>query len=343
MHNTKEFNTETELEEGACSYCLPISHAENHGWKSPFNICGEETPKYEFIPLRPNRSRCNATFSDSYLYLLNGKQAANNNTETEKETHNKEEINLDAKKSRECSYTKSPYQTILTPELIKHFKRLLLYRELDQEIIPECKVQLQSPNLVNKTLVLDLDGTLICNTFESPIRSLENSKKSEVVSIIHTGADKSKCLLKIYIRPYALQLLKVLNLYYEIIVFTSGVLSYAQPIVDYLDPEGSYISYVLHRQHCIMSKNWVIKDLRILSQRSLDKIIMVDNSVLSFANNMDNGIYVPTYDGDPNDNELLPLIGFLKQIANVDDVRPHVRQFANVQKLFEDYKKLCGY
>jgi TFIIF-interacting CTD phosphatase-like protein len=87
-----------------------------------------------------------------------------------------------------------------------------------------------------------------------------------------------------------------------------------------------------------MTKNWIIKDLRVIGRRELKDIVILENSVISFATNLDNGIYIPSYEDDHTDQELLPIIDFLKNITDVDDVRLYVREFAGVCKLFSDYK-----
>jgi hypothetical protein len=92
-------------------------------------------------------------------------------------------------------------------------------------------------------------------------------------------------------------------------------------------------------------------DLRVIGRWELKDMVIVDNSVISFAGNLDNGMYVPTFEGDPNDRELLPIISFLKEIHDVDDVRSLVRDFAGIQKLSMsiilrsevDLIKVCGY
>lgn len=43
------------------------------------------------------------------------------------------------------------------------------------------------------------------------------------------------------IRPYALDCLRQANKYYEVAIFTAGQDWYANPIIDYLDPDGSLI------------------------------------------------------------------------------------------------------
>ena len=44
-----------------------------------------------------------------------------------------------------------------------------------------------------------------------------------------------------FIRPYVYDLLRAANLDYEVAVFTAGYDWYANPILDYLDPDGKLI------------------------------------------------------------------------------------------------------
>ncbi len=82
-----------------------------------------------------------------------------------------------------------------------------------------------------------------------------------------------------------------------------------------------------------------MKDLRLLQGRRLEDIVIVDNMVSSFAAQLDNGIYVPSFSGDIHDRELLPILQFLAHIAHVPDVRPHVTQFAGLTTLYAQYKQ----
>jgi CTD small phosphatase-like protein 2 len=76
-----------------------------------------------------------------------------------------------------------------------------------------------------------------------------------------------------------------------------------------------------------------VKDLRVLGNRRLEDLVIVDNSVLSFAAQLANGIYVPSFDGSADDHELPVVANFLKSIAHVADVRPYVTKFAGLQAL----------
>ena len=55
-------------------------------------------------------------------------------------------------------------------------------------------------------------------------------------------------------------------------------------MLDYIDPTKEYIKYRLFRENCVQSKEGVyIKDLRVLANRKLEDLIIVDNAAYSFA------------------------------------------------------------
>lgn len=83
----------------------------------------------------------------------------------------------------------------------------------------------------------------------------------------------------------------------------------------------------MYRQHCVQTpEGYYIKDLRVIRNRSLQDMVIVDNSVYSFSYQIDNGIpIIPFYD-DPGDEELLHLIFYLNCLATCDDVRQQNRE-----------------
>jgi CTD small phosphatase-like protein 2 len=50
-------------------------------------------------------------------------------------------------------------------------------------------------------------------------------------------------------------------------------------------------------------------------------MVIVDNSVYSFAYQLDNGIPIIPFYNDPKDEELMHLIFYIQSLVNVDDVR----------------------
>lgn len=77
------------------------------------------------------------------------------------------------------------------------------------------------------------------------------------------------------------------------IVFTASYQEYADPILNYLDPEGVLFQARFYRDSCYRlfqpmpngqgTTEMYVKDLRIFKNRSLSDIVLVDNSIYSFA------------------------------------------------------------
>lgn len=125
-------------------------------------------------------------------------------------------------------------------------------------------------------------------------------------------------------------------------MFTASQREYAEKIVKALDPEREVISCILSRENCINRDGIQLKDLRIIDGKELKDMIIVDNTIACFSDQIDNGIYVPSFYGNANDTELLKIMIFLIQIHEEKDVRPSVVEFAGICKLYEKFKdKLC--
>ena len=121
-------------------------------------------------------------------------------------------------------------------------------------------------------------------------------------------------------RPYAISFLKRMRKNFEIIAFTASERCYADAILNEIDPEYEYISHRLYREHCVrLHKKVYAKDLRIIN-RDLSKMVLVDNSPLSYLYQVENGIPIlPFYAGE--DTELLALEKYLDRVKMERDVR----------------------
>jgi hypothetical protein len=113
-------------------------------------------------------------------------------------------------------------------------------------------------------------------------------------------------------------------------VFTAGTRNYADPILDYLDPTHELIQHRLYRDSCTEvdyeGSKLYIKDLRIFENRKLEDIVIVDNTVISFAYQIDNGIPILPFKEDKDDTMLLQLIQILEDISKTDDWRGFIRR-----------------
>jgi len=165
------------------------------------------------------------------------------------------------------------------------------------------------PDTQKKTLVLDLDETLVHSSFK-PTPTCDIKLK-----ITMQGTDYE---VHVLVRPGVEDFLKEMSNYYEIVVFTASLGLYANPLLDTLDPE-KYISARLFREHCVFKKGNYIKDLSKLG-RNLSKTVIVDNSQVSFSLQPHNGIHITSWFNDKTDNQLSLLGNFLKALASVDSV-----------------------
>lgn len=77
-----------------------------------------------------------------------------------------------------------------------------------------------------------------------------------------------------------------------------------------------------------------MKDLRIVDDRDLKDMILVDNSIISMAFNIDNGIPVaPFYRWTKNDEELLFLHSYLDELYHIEDIRDQNREKFKLQEI----------
>ena len=86
--------------------------------------------------------------------------------------------------------------------------------------------------------------------------------------------------------------------------FTASEKSYADAILDFIDPAKNIFDMRLYRHNCVKTPFGMVKDLRIIQNRDLKDVLIIDNSCLSFAFNINNGVPIlPFYDND-QDEEL---------------------------------------
>ena len=191
-----------------------------------------------------------------------------------------------------------------------------------------------------KTLVLDLDETLVHSQFQ-PF-----STKSDVTLEIELEGEIHQ--IHVLIRPGVQEFLENMSKLYEIIIFTASVSKYAAPLLDILDPK-KFCNFRLYREHCTSINSCFVKELRRLG-RDLKNIIIVDNSPMSYALNPENGLPIPTWFDDKNDRELYNLSSVLEFLSFVPDVREYITKFVvddcinyeNVIEVFDKYNEMLN-
>jgi Dullard-like phosphatase family protein len=188
-----------------------------------------------------------------------------------------------------------------------------------------------------KTLILDLDETLIHSDMD-----YEYSEHDVTIHIVNDedGTDDN---IPLFIRPGLSKFLYFAKENFEVICFTSSCKDYADPILDYLDPDKSIFSHRLYRESCLYIEPGIyLKDLDVIANRTLKETVIVDNSLLSFANQLDNGILVSSFYEKEEEDILKGLMGYLSSvIIPADDVREKNKEclmFSYIKK--ELYKSM---
>jgi Dullard-like phosphatase family protein len=159
--------------------------------------------------------------------------------------------------------------------------------------------------------VLDLDETLVHSTLARP----HNYDFTVFVTV-----DSHPAPAFIQKRPFVDDFLRsVLNVF-RVVVFTASVKQYAGPIIDQICPSLP-ARQRMFRQHCTHRKGGFVKDLAIFKV-PLERVIIVDNNPGSFLLHPDNGLLCSSWEGNPDDTELIDyILPVLTQCSTADDVK----------------------
>lgn len=145
-----------------------------------------------------------------------------------------------------------------------------------------------------KTLVLDLDETLIHSSFK-PVASADFVIEVEVERKIH----------KVFVvkRPGLIPFLYEMSQMFEVVLFTASLASYADKVIDEIEkelrayeadliekkrgsmtsqPSDRYFSARLYRESCSFYMGAYVKDLKRLG-REISNCIIVDNSPVCYS------------------------------------------------------------
>jgi CTD small phosphatase-like protein 2 len=182
-----------------------------------------------------------------------------------------------------------------------------------------------APRPGGKTLILDLDETLV---------RLDNEEGQE--EIIFEDDDGNLMMIKVHVRPFAREFIAAMSKVYELIVFTAAQKSYADAVVDHLDPKRQYINAVLSRENCLTTRlGHHVKDLRIIRNRMLKNMIILDNSAIAFGLQRDNGVPILPFYGDPADGELENVQDYLKNAVGAHDIREYNKSHLKLGTMLE--------
>eukprot|EP00062_Callorhinchus_milii_P023858 gi/632983148/ref/XP_007908504.1/ PREDICTED: carboxy-terminal domain RNA polymerase II polypeptide A small phosphatase 1 [Callorhinchus milii] len=125
-------------------------------------------------------------------------------------------------------------------------------------------------------------------------------------------------------RPHVDEFLKRVGQLFECILFTASLAKYGDPVVDVLDKWNTFRSR-LFREACVYHQGSYVKDLSLLG-RNLNRVIIIDNSPLSYIFHPNNAIPVTSWFDDMYDTELLDILPLLEKLAVTDDIYQVLQQ-----------------
>ncbi len=213
--------------------------------------------------------------------------------------------------------------------------------------VPKAKIQIDfkfiKEKKKKKIALFDLDETLVhcigeINSNNSNDPKFKNAHKINVVLPC-----KKEVTIGINIRPHLIESLDKIKDVYNLVIFTASHRSYSDAVLNYLDPKDKYFHYRLYRDSCVQYKtndmNFYVKDLDIFNDNyDLKDIIIIDNSILSFAYHINNGIpVIPFYDSD-QDSELPLLSFYLLTIASYKDLREANKEHIKLEHFLSQSK-----
>ena len=173
-----------------------------------------------------------------------------------------------------------------------------------------------SPEIQNN----DPNNNNIINSDNMPsipfIKTPMKKKFCLVLDIDETISHSLKLSFGFYflVRPGALDFLKEVSKYYEIIIFTSSPKSYADKILNKIDINGNLITHRLYRNHVIYENGKSVKKLNMIG-RDLTKTIFIDNLRSNAKYNLNNLCSITSWISDIFDDRLIKLKNKLVYIA----------------------------
>ncbi len=210
------------------------------------------------------------------------------------------------------------------------------YALLDPQLYLNMNRNEISRNVISgkKVVLLDLDETLIHGDFQEEYLNDIDHPYDKIIKFTSLD-EQEEVSVGIFIRNGVQKFLEEISKIFDIGIFTASSKDYADAVINYLDPNNEFIKFRLYRNSCIKVNNISIKDLRIIGV-DLKNIVLIDNNMYSFANQLGNGILINSFYYDKNDYDLFSVMSYLlTYIAPTDDVRKINEMFFH----FEDILK----
>ncbi|KAK5942214.1 Nuclear envelope morphology protein 1 [Knufia obscura] len=172
-----------------------------------------------------------------------------------------------------------------------------------------------APQLQQKTLILDLDETLIHSIAKGGRMSSGHMVEVKLNTPVYNPVTQATpgqpapppqyvgphhpILYYVHKRPHCDEFLRKVCKWYKVVIFTASVQEYADPVIDWLEQEKKYFAGRYYRQHCTFRNGSYIKDLSSI-EPDLSKVIILDNSPVSYVFH-EGEQYLPQRQGNVSD------------------------------------------
>ncbi|CAB1101096.1 unnamed protein product [Ectocarpus sp. CCAP 1310/34] len=143
----------------------------------------------------------------------------------------------------------------------------------------------------------------------------------------------------VQLRPGLARFLEKVAAIYELVVWTASGKSYADAIIDLLDPAGDIFAERFYRDSCLRHHNLCVKDLRRLG-RPMNTVVLLDNYVYSFGLTLDNGVPISPWTGakEAKNSGLTTAYSLLRGISRFPDVRVPLVTAFDLQRKIHGYR-----
>lgn len=181
-----------------------------------------------------------------------------------------------------------------------------------------------------KTLVLDLDETLIHSHHDGNIRTTTDRPNTPPDFKLSVNIDGHPVKFCVHKRPHVDYFLDVIGHWYDLVVFTASMEIYGSSVADKLDNNRGILTRRYFRQHCELVAGSYTKNLSFV-QPNMSQVFILDNSPAAYRAYPNNAIPIKSWFSDAHDTALLNLLPFLDALRFCHDARSILNRNLHLQ------------
>ncbi|XP_025083063.1 CTD nuclear envelope phosphatase 1-like isoform X3 [Pomacea canaliculata] len=201
----------------------------------------------------------------------------------------------------------------------RQVRSVVQHQTVKYEIVPLSPLSKHRLSMMKKkTLVLDLDETLIHSHHDGVLRQVKPGTPPDFV--LKVTIDRHPVRFFVHKRPHVDYFLEIVSHWYELVVFTASMEIYGAAVADKLDANRGILKRRYYRQHCNLDCGSYTKDLSAICP-DLSSIFILDNSPVAYRQFPDNAIPIKSWFSDARDISLLCLLPMLDALRFCNDVR----------------------